>query len=114
MSAGLHRFLVSWVSLFFMSDDRLHSICARVLRTSYGPGRSASSARPPSIGVLSFPSPREQPDAQALLAAGICPLGQTGAAISNHPVVSYHCLLAPVPRAPQVQPDLLRIVRIEF
>src|SRR6266446_6493830 len=51
MSAGLHRFLVSWVSLFFLSDDRLHSICARAIRTSYGPERSASSARPPSIGV---------------------------------------------------------------
>jgi hypothetical protein len=33
---------------------------------------------------------------------------------SHHPVVSYHCLLAPVRRAPQAQPDLLRIARIEF
>jgi len=32
----------------------------------------------------------------------------------RHPVVSYHCLLAPVRRAPQAQPDLLSIARIEF
>src|SRR5205807_2159993 len=110
---------------------------------------------------LSFTSPCEQPDAQALLAGGLSPLGQTGAAISKcfdhgsiyenlqlqsfltgqlewaqlhgvhglsilaraccggkqrprHSVVSYHCRLAPVRRAPQAQPDLLRIARIEF
>src|SRR6266568_2828262 len=33
---------------------------------------------------LSFTSPREQPDAQALLPGGISPLGQTGAAISKY------------------------------
>jgi hypothetical protein len=32
----------------------------------------------------------------------------------RHRVVSYHCLPAPVRRAPQAQPDLLRITRIEF
>jgi hypothetical protein len=32
----------------------------------------------------------------------------------RHPVVSYHCLLAPVRRALHAQPDLFRIARMEF
>src|SRR2546429_4138453 len=76
MSAGLHRFLVSWVSLFFLSDtDFIRSVLAR---SGLHTVREDRRHRPDlHRSELSFTSPREQPDAQALLAGRISPLGQT-------------------------------------
>src|SRR5215467_10691015 len=65
MFAGLHRFLVSWVSLFFLSDDRLHSLYARAIRTSYGPGDIGVIGPDLHRSELSVTSPREQLNAQA-------------------------------------------------
>src|SRR5438093_6124870 len=76
MSAGLHRFLVSWVSLFFLSDtDFIRSVLAR---SGLHTVREDRRHRPDlHRSELSFTSPRELPDAQAVLAGGISPLGQT-------------------------------------